>query len=656
MILVVAPEGWVAPQNSASEIAPVDNTVGSGKNDDGEFSDIDNILKQNQGAAPKSGHRKVKGSKPRPKQQNRPTTKQNQTKSTVAKSAESNPILPNEDWIAGTTQRKRRNLLLGIGAVGLLALITIAVLLFVSNRADQSPQVVENNDGRDISNSTDGSDSIVSETPNLPEPERKEQPAVKPEPNAPESAEPVTTPPESATKLESEETPADTAAVEQPGDEAGRKENPNDPPSETKSIPSPFRKGLDDILDQSTIQTPVSSDSLSDLLEDSGSSITDLNQEVSALANRRHIGLPKYYIKKPSALDERTLQKLNDPIGIVQYNKQSLLTIIAELSQITGVPISFDCDQLRSIEFDFGSEVGSFQLKETDFRTALEQVLHGLDRRLGIQYDGNSPATIVMSDFAKIDAATFEPPASTSRTPEQFVDLIRQLIEPATWSKEQCSIGLENQQLAISNSLFVRQRIADFLDKWSSIASARTTGSWPDSIRSKTKAFAETRELPHHFKHKYNLPCSVYLAKVQKSAGANVVIDFNETLALGWNQNTQLPSDIDESTVGDLVDELAHSMNVAGRIIDQNTIELTSQTAMESKTELEFYDCSKILAGRITSENLTALVRETLQNISSDNLRIYLDEEIQSLIVIGPQPVQQQIEALLDRLVELNSN
>ena len=650
--MVTAPEGWVPPQESNSGVGQTGSVA------DSEFADIDSILKQKQGPGTKG--KQSPGTKGKPVSKGRGGGPQKPSRATAAPkqaqrqqprpaNPELQPILPNIDWIAGATQRKRRNLLIGMGAVGLLALISFTVMYFVSSRSNEQ-SVASNNDDQVVT--PDEPETVDSDKPEEPvsnTTDTVEQPnknnTVTPDPIEPiEKPEPTV---DEAVNGSADRTPPE-AEVEQPAK----------PPEETeetkeqKNIPSPFSGGLEDILDQRTLQAPASSNSLADLLEDSGSSITDISQEASAISDRRQIGLPKYFIKSPPALDARSLEKFNDPVGSVQYTGQSLLTIVAELSQITGVPISFDCDHLNAIEFDFGSKVDDFQVSDSDFQTALEKLLIGMNDQLGIQYNGSSPATISVADTEAIGTATFDSPESKSRTPEGFMDLIRQLIEPASWTNDQSSIRFENDKIAVDNSIFVRQRVGKFLGKWKTAAS-RTTGDWPDSLKSKTKIFAATRELPNSFRNKYSLPCSIYLAEIQKAAGVNIVFDFNTLLKFGWNQNTQFPMDIDEPTIGEFVDEVAHSMDVVSRIIDAETIELTDAVALATKTDLEFYDVSKLLAGRFNAQNLVALVRELLQNTDSSNLRIYVDTEIESLIVVGPQPVQQRLEALLDQVSEI---
>ena len=642
MILVEAPEGWVLPAASNSGVEK------TGGDSDSEFADIDSILKQKQGTGPKSGKGQT-ASKGNPQQRRATTASQKQAQPVRKANPESQPILPNEDWIAGATQRKRRNLLLGVGAVGLLALMSVVVLYLASNRSKGKPEVVEQ---------VDNPNKLVTAVPSLdagPETEEVVEPAPdvveKPVENNPEAANTIENSQpaaEETTDGSDDRSPAETEVTEQPTDSPEVTE-------EVQSVPSPFGGGLEDILDQRSLQDPTSSNSLADLLEDSGSSITDISQEASAISDRRQIGLPKYFIKPPAALDPKNLERFNDPVGGLQYNGQSLLAIVAELSQITGVPISFDCDQLSAIQFDFGATVDAFQVKDSDFQTGLEKLLISLDDRLGIQYNGASPATISVADVEAIGTATFDGSTSKSKTAEEFIELIRQLIEPSSWENDQTSIKLENDQIAVVNSSFVRQRVRKFVESWNMIASARAAGSWPDSLKSKTKTFATTRSLPNSFRNKYSLPCSIYLAEVQKASGVNIVIDFNTLIAFGWNQNTKFPADIDEPTVGKLVDELAHSMDVDSRIIDEWTIELTDARGLAAKTDLEFYDVSKLLAGRINAANLVALVRESLQNTSSEYLRVYLDTEIESLIVIGPQTVQQRLEALLDRVTEIES-
>ena len=144
----------------------------------------------------------------------------------------------------------------------------------------------------------------------------------------------------------------------------------------------------------------------------------------------------------------------------------------------------------------------------------------------------------------------------------------------------------------------------------------------------------------------------MFLTQLQQQTGVNVIIDWNALLEAGWNPNTHVASGFEEPTVGDMLDELTHSMDVGWRVINVNTFEITSKDVIAETVVLEFYSCARILAGTLNSEQLVLSVKQALQsaNRNLNRARIHFAGEIQSFIVVAPESIHRQMEAIVARL------
>ena len=139
MVLVDAPADLATPEsdspNSAMDL--FDQNVAG----ESEFEGIDQILAFNTEQA------KAKQTKSPIRKS--PTESRQQTNiDRTADHRAANPVLPNEQWTAESTQQRRKWLMLAAGVVSLLILATAVVLAISTNRTNQTSDrvnaVVEN--------------------------------------------------------------------------------------------------------------------------------------------------------------------------------------------------------------------------------------------------------------------------------------------------------------------------------------------------------------------------------------------------------------------------------------------------------------------------------------------------------------------------------
>ena len=679
MILVKAPDGWELPEE------PSGSTAKTSEGNDGEFADIDSILqqKEKQQAARKTAHQAGQTSQTRKqKPTQKKTANPNRGTATKQQSSDSEPLLPNDNWVGASTQKRRRNLMLGIGVVGLLLMISAIVLAIAANK--KSGDQVSSEDGNNSElvapdkavpdtdepqpeKSTPVDESNQPENPSK-EDERSEDanPADTLEPNDVTSVEPVSPEPEPSENqpLETkDELPAsadpDSPEVPAPDPPTLPTDDPTNPPN--PSTKSPFGSDLDDILNDSQPAADVDSsfDDFSTLLENNNSTVSELNQLADIDADRRRIGIPKYFFKKPQTLDTRNFRRLQDGLAGAQYQDQSLLTVIAEISQITGVPISFDVDNLVAAGFDFEMRIDSLQMKNTNFKQVIDQLLSNSTVPLALVYDGNSPAVITTADEAnspgQLQQASIPTPKLHSRTPDEFAQLLTQMVAPQSWTNEEASLTVINDELQIKNDAVVVHLIKAFVEAWQ-LASDSTSGNRDAAtLQSRSAKFSQQRANPVNLALTYDQPIGSFLNRLGRDANVSILIDYPTLLQNGWSQQTMVPAEVNEPDLGQVLDEMEHAMEISVRVVNANTIELTDAVKISERLDVEFHDCSRILPKPIDAIKLVELVQGNLaaSGNNNPNLRVLLEEELQCLIVVGPQTVQRRLETFLQKLSEL---
>ncbi len=669
MILVDAPVDGAPPETDSPKSAA--GVLESRQSWESEFEEIDQLLAVNTELA-KAKPSKHSPRKPataaRPQTSNYPT----------AVHREAQPVLPNEHWMAQSTQLRRKWLMMAAGLVSLLVLVTAVVMAITASRSNQQTDAanavaekepnfstIDPTDANDESNrpgkpdlksdpkNVDDSTEIPSNE--LPD-EKNGMPLVREGELTNPSNEPIAPP-----------DPGD--AVIEPSVTDDNKTNSGPEPIDSNvakppANPSPFGPGFENLLNQETRNAGSGESSfgeLSEALENSGTSVFEINQSAS-VAQRRQVGVQKYFISKPAAIDLKDLKRLDDSVAGVKYSGQLLTQMLAEITQITNVPISFDAEILQLQDFDFGYQIESIEATDTSFRATIETALAVLNRQpdkpeIILEYDGTTPATITVRDGRTIRTELIPIPTLASpdqESKERLSQLIQQLVAPNSWSDadQSYSLMVDGANLSVTHHPLVLRQISEFCRKWNTALAIRDGNSDAESLASRWIASSTSRQAKYESVPKFEVPIQIFLTQLQQQTGVNVIVDWNSLLSAGWNPNTHVASGFDEPTVGEMLDELTHSMDVGWRVINANTFEITSNEIVEETPLLEFYSCAKILAGTLNAEQLVLTVRQALQSVNRtlDRARIHFDQETQCFIVVAPESIHRQLEALVTRL------
>ena len=634
MILVTAPEGWQPPTESSDDVTSA--------NSSGEFDDIERILEQS--PQPKSS----------PSPQRSPTKSVN-PKTRQATQASSPPILPNESWTAESTQKKQRTILIVAGLVGAIVVAgaIISAIFVGQNRPDPNPAVAESDQELDNAQPSQTVEETATTNTADPKPETADPTAIKPVEQT--TTDDVDDKPVAET-AESPEEAVDTMDAASDSNETTVTE-PETDTTEQDSQPSPFSSDLDDFLNQpstSIDEFKTEFDDLSDALESNGSSLFEINQFSSLQFNQRRIGLPKYFIPQPEPFDPKNYQRMFDPVKGVQYIDHNFLQVIEEVTNITGIPISFDTENLFNAELDYGFKLQDYQNTEIDFKGLLQTSLQQSGYDLVVKYKPGSPALISISDVDVPRSAKIALPKLEKIKSENFASLIMQMVAPGSWNQhpELHAITIDGPHLQVKHLPSAIEKVRQFVQKWDTAIKVKRQELPLAELETRWGLSAAARSIESNLELKKDLTILQFALRIQEISDVNLLINFQSLMPLGWTPKTKIPQGFSEANIEDALDEVAHSLNVTYRAIKANTFELMSKQRMQDLTEVEFHNCSKILAGKLTSQQLNEVVRQSLQSANQLNgsTRAYFEPEIECFIVVGPQNVQKLVSSVLQRL------
>ena len=652
MLLVEPPEDW-SPEASAAV--------------SGEFDDIEKVLAGEASSETVPVEPKKAAPKLRPVPNPNPNPNPASTTDT--------PLLPGEQWTSTATQQKRKWLLLTAGIVTILALAAAVVLAFLANRgAAPNEQPIASQDGN--------VQQPVAEpvTEDLPEPDPA---ANDPEPSAEDSEasnqpdsgmEPETQVPEQPQfETEASETePAEPVAVPPP------------PPSKPEPMPQaadiddvdlkldqPFGAACDELLNEGDVaprSVETNFGALSDTLEGAGASLFEFSQ-IASVNERTRLGTKKYFVFQPESLNPKNVEGLNLPLEGLQYNKQTLPMILSDFFEITGVPVTLDADVLESAGFDFGYRTGELKVTKTTFAAALNRILSDVagaaDSKFSLRYDGTGPAQITVANADDRDAVELPSPR-IENVDDKMRELMVQLIKNFTGGDDVWDAGGQGASLAFSadeaadkiavvNNPETVALVKQFAEGWNDAVAVTNGDAEPSALDSTWLQSQNSRERQFRLNSQHDTPVLQFAAAFQNDTQINLLFDWDSLMQVGWNPRTKIPPGLSEDKVGELLDELTHSMGLAYRAINENTFEITTVEKVDTKPRIEFHSCHSILGGKLSEKQMVDVVKNSLQT-ATQNLgrwRVVFEPSIKSFIVSGPETLHRQIDAILKRIQEL---
>jgi hypothetical protein len=395
---------------------------------------------------------------------------------------------------------------------------------------------------------------------------------------------------------------------------------------------------------------------LSNLLEQRGTSLSDFKDVASQINNQHLIGLPKYVVVPADPISDLDLEKrLEYPIGGLIFDATPLAGVLRKIETISGIPISIDARSIVLVGKDPNPQV-TIKISDTDVAGALGQILASL----GLSQQ-NNPSGISVGNFGSqaMSNAEFELPEIPNveaADRQRLVATIREFIEPEAWVREEnpATIELVDNTVVVNCSEEMQAQIGVLISK---LKSARALIEDPANInaiantKSRWKSLSPLLAKEPNLSHSIQSEIGTFLNRLESKTGLALLVDWTAVSSEGWSPQTIVPGNIQESSVLDTALQLAQAMQLAILAVNENTMVMTTFDRSAEMVDLEVYPVGKILAGSLSEKQMMKLIENALGNqLQSKFVRYMFQPSCQCVIVLGPQTVQRQIEALLDQL------
>lgn len=650
MIHVQHPTGWKPPiPESAGSISALSNVVGGS-----DFDQIEDLL-------PKPGETVLHHTAPGSISQKTPASPQPekprfQKPIPPANTAnDEQPILPGQQWSSPSAQQRKRLILMIGSAIATVFLVAIAIVTIV--HFSNTPQTPAGND--QIANGN---------------------PATNDAPTPTTTTDNESAPPSNDTPTESSDDPTETTEkflddtpiipqnpIEQT-DALGQTPSPEAPASNPPKFAAPVinvdtpKTAAEDLLEQTNnsvddnSNAPSKVKTLEDLLAEYGISVGELEDIATLQRSYEDFSSSKFSMKPPKTpnskferLLKRPIRKLATPEGI------SLARSARMIHRLSGVTIAIDARQLSLLGLPTNPKL-NLALKDATALSAAEKIAELAGAKAAVVGEA-----ILISLPADPKNVAFEMPLPkvgdlNDQQKQRFLDAIQALIAPNAWSrpKTPATIRHEGDTIFLNCSTGIQRHVKLLIDRMNAAAELITDPKNENAaalVATRWSASKHLRTQPTGWAIGPNLSLADFLDRIERLHGLTVMIDWLPVLETGWTPLTQVPGELVESEIGEAIQQLAKAMKLKVIGVDSTTLQLTTSKVSDQSHDLEVYPLMASWAEATPAVEIEQLVFTALgQQAQASFVRVVYEPKCQCLIVVGPQPIQRQVEKLVEQL------
>ncbi len=303
-----------------------------------------------------------------------------------------------------------------------------------------------------------------------------------------------------------------------------------------------------------------------------------------------------------AAADDKIEPRLADKLPDIQLVQTPLGQAIDTLSALSNLPIAIDPDALIAVGASLDDPV-SVHLAHATVGEILEKILAA--RKLGFVAEGSRLLVTTPADYRETLRPLRYPVADLTgedaKATAELAGLVQKLVAPESWQLNggRGSIHADEGALAVVQTGAVHDQLAAFCEK------LRIARGKPAHNRGDAGRFALTtrwdrakallgEEVSVNFAAP--APLTKILAELKKQTGAAIFVDRSALGAAGVAEDRTASLSVQKQPLAAALAKLLKPLALDFRVLDAQTIQVTSRKALAERLELEFYPLAR--AGR----------------------------------------------------------
>ena len=358
--------------------------------------------------------------------------------------------------------------------------------------------------------------------------------------------------------------------------------------------------------------------------------------------------------------------KLALPINELNFDQSSLIEFVRVISQLTGVPMTLDIDEMKPRSLSAQTPV-SGRFRETTAGEILTKTLATLglqrvavDRQIRI-----CPSDTVDEADLTFDVSDFTE-QTADLTAEVLAERIQRLIAPdasvAVLPDSRLTL-VQNENNRVKSPMRQREEILRFLEQLRAVRQLPQKTEWTGETLAPEVFGWDRVMVPMTLNHYRSVPLSRIIAQVETATNLTVLVDHQSLhRALTPLASVQATVRCDGGTVNDVLELSLASVDVVAlvyRIIDHQTLEITTMESVRQPAKMVMEVHRYELQADETPEDIVRSLRSAVfpdswvvpeHSETRFGGDIVIDHPSNCLFVRQNQPAQRQIRLFLSAL------
>jgi hypothetical protein len=350
--------------------------------------------------------------------------------------------------------------------------------------------------------------------------------------------------------------------------------------------------------------------------------------------------------------------RLADPLPAFDVHGMPLTDFLSLMSDLSTIPISVDADAIAEMGQSFATPV-QLKLEGTSVANVLDAALAGLKLGYHVQDGQLIVGYPPQQNLRDIKFVVADLVGADEKPLNDLAALVRRMAAPQSWQpsagagsmKAAGGVLVSHQTDPVQMEILVfceKLRIARGLPQKSRFDPARfvlTTRS--DKARQMlqrpiTANFGAPQSLAGVFKW------------LHQTTGATILVDHAALARQEMSTESECTAVAVNQPLATFLDELLTPIDLAWRVIDDRTVEITTRAAAAAHLDLEFYPARDLAADAEAGQRLIAQIQSKIEpqtwGDKPDQAAIQFDAPSRSLIVRAPQKTQAEVATFISGL------
>ncbi|MGA2796218.1 MAG: hypothetical protein ABSE63_01435 [Thermoguttaceae bacterium] len=361
----------------------------------------------------------------------------------------------------------------------------------------------------------------------------------------------------------------------------------------------------------------------------------------------------------PETIDVQS--RLSEVIPAIEIRDMPFARAIGLLAALSGLPITIDPEAVARLQVSLRDPISIRMSGAT-----MEEVLQEIAARQGMAFTAENGQVLVTDPAEQreklrhIRYTVSDLTNNDKSAADQLAALVQKLIVPESWQSAggEGTIETEKTALVVAQTAAVHDQILVFCEKLRNargrpLKSNRDPKRFDLSTRLQQAASALNRQVTANFHEPAKLVD--ILAYLGQQAEIDILVDRQALGAAGLSDKSEISFTVENRPLTVALNDLLTPLKLGYRPINSHTLQVTTQSALDSRQELEFYPVGKMLGKDQSGSDLVEQIKTAVSSSSWNGpgpAAIYLDQLSNTLIVLQSPPVHAAIQVFLNKTLD----